>query len=350
MDEALKTILDTGLPKAQLCLSTILKVLENIIAQPEEPKFRRLRTSNGAICTKIVEIDGGVALLVALGFEQPPDELVLPTAPAEEQLPLLTTAREVISALLDEACEAEGAAFTLSAAYPHVHGARSCCGLEGETLVSGAMDNLIRIWRRGDAEPCFILEGHEGVKGTNGVLALRCSSAGQLVSAGRDGKINVWAVPPPGEAGAPTLATTLLGHGDEQAAKVSNAQVVSALAEDADGRLVSAGWDQTVRVWPGGSGAAEVIGANGALASPVTAVAVLADGTLAAGYGDGTVRLPADTNTDAARAAGLRGESEVISSRDRPETASRLLRGDEAALRDEVPDGFERQIRSRRLI
>lgn len=107
----------------------------------------------------------------------------------------------------------------------------------------------------------------------------------------------------------------MLGHGDAQGADVSNAQVVVALCALQDGRLASGGWDQTLRVWPAeavagsaGVGAAggqagphqhSVLGANGVMGSACLALCIAHDGAIAAGYGDGTVRLWRETEPGA---------------------------------------------------
>ncbi|KAH9261120.1 hypothetical protein BASA81_000824 [Batrachochytrium salamandrivorans] len=52
------------------CVQTIAKLLSNIMQQPDEPKFRKINLSNDKIKEKIVNVNGGVVLLKAAGFEE----------------------------------------------------------------------------------------------------------------------------------------------------------------------------------------------------------------------------------------------------------------------------------------
>lgn len=48
----------------------ICQVIENILLNPTEEKYRTLKTSNAAVKTKLLGISGGNELLHALGFRQ----------------------------------------------------------------------------------------------------------------------------------------------------------------------------------------------------------------------------------------------------------------------------------------
>merc|ERR1719203_1579272 len=56
---------------------TCLKILQNIIDSPQEPKYRRLRTSNNKIAM-LLATQGVRALLIGAGFVEETDALVLP--------------------------------------------------------------------------------------------------------------------------------------------------------------------------------------------------------------------------------------------------------------------------------
>ena len=58
---------------------TLSKILSNIAANPSEPKFRRLRTSNARIA-KLFEARGAKQLLLGSGFVEEDDALALPEA------------------------------------------------------------------------------------------------------------------------------------------------------------------------------------------------------------------------------------------------------------------------------
>ena len=73
------------------------KMLRNIVANPDAPKFRRVRLSNDAIRQRVVAIDGAVDALLAAGFtrqqeQDGQDVLLLPGTGAPPPL-LLTLGR-----------------------------------------------------------------------------------------------------------------------------------------------------------------------------------------------------------------------------------------------------------------
>ena len=84
--QALVHLDDNGPETKATALTTISKILTNIVAKPREGKFRRLRLANAAIKAKVVDVPGGIELLAATGFvesEQAGDDgsvMVLPDA------------------------------------------------------------------------------------------------------------------------------------------------------------------------------------------------------------------------------------------------------------------------------
>eukprot|EP00937_MAST-01D_sp_MAST-1D-sp2_P002411 g2411.t1 len=84
---ALEAALQRLAPSSKMdCLRTLSKIVGNIIAHPHEAKYRSVKTSNAAIQRKIVA-PGGVAVLLAMGFEQAGGVISLtPTAEAWEVL------------------------------------------------------------------------------------------------------------------------------------------------------------------------------------------------------------------------------------------------------------------------
>ena len=57
--------------------TTLSKILANIVGAPEDPKFRRLKTTNARI-GKLLEARGARQLLVGSGFVEETDALALP--------------------------------------------------------------------------------------------------------------------------------------------------------------------------------------------------------------------------------------------------------------------------------
>jgi len=137
---------------------------------------------------------------------------------------------------------------------------------DGRMATAGA-DARIAIWTAGHQQPDGIFEGHRGP-----IVGLAVSPDGStLASASWDTSVRLW----PLHSGA---ERKLEGH----------SQNVNGVAFAPDGKsLVSVGYDLTLRIWPLPDGPPEVI----TLPSPLNAVAVAADGEIAAGGADGWVRL-----------------------------------------------------------
>jgi hypothetical protein len=62
-------------------LSTILKIISNIIKNPYEEKYRKIKTSNKLIQLKIVSVSGALEVLVATGFAPMGEEYVMTISP-----------------------------------------------------------------------------------------------------------------------------------------------------------------------------------------------------------------------------------------------------------------------------
>ncbi|CAM9441240.1 unnamed protein product, partial [Phaeothamnion confervicola] len=59
---------------AQECLSTVLKIVDNIVAHPLEAKYRKIKKGNAAFRRRVGDVPGGDALLRALGFTERADD------------------------------------------------------------------------------------------------------------------------------------------------------------------------------------------------------------------------------------------------------------------------------------
>ncbi|KAF5184874.1 Ubx domain-containing protein, partial [Thalictrum thalictroides] len=74
----------------------VLKLFKNIIKEPENPKFRRIRLSNPKIREAVVEVAGGVELLECVGFslQEEAGEMwaVIIQLPSDQQLSLINQA------------------------------------------------------------------------------------------------------------------------------------------------------------------------------------------------------------------------------------------------------------------
>ena len=78
LDAALQELLRNDKEHSTVALSTVQKIVNNILSHQDEPRYRRLRAENKAIKEKLLGVVGGGALLAALGFAAQGDELVLP--------------------------------------------------------------------------------------------------------------------------------------------------------------------------------------------------------------------------------------------------------------------------------
>lgn len=133
-------------------------------------------------------------------------------------------------------------------------------------FLTGGEDGRIALWRAGDPSPERVLEAHRGP-----IVGLAVSPAGdEVASASWDG----------------TVRASPLGGGEGRTYE-GHAGNVNAVAYLPDGRIVSAGYDGTVRIWsqPDQPPLVTVLG------SPQNALAVGRDGEIAAAGADGRVRF-----------------------------------------------------------
>lgn len=70
LGQALRRLRASAGPAYPRALETLCLIISNILEQPDEPKFRRLRLSNRQIQSRIRSLDGGPEALLALGFRQ----------------------------------------------------------------------------------------------------------------------------------------------------------------------------------------------------------------------------------------------------------------------------------------
>uniref|UniRef100_A0A7R9VJY6 UBA domain-containing protein n=1 Tax=Chlamydomonas euryale TaxID=1486919 RepID=A0A7R9VJY6_9CHLO len=65
-------------------LSTLLKYIGNVVANPSEDKFRTIKMTNAAFQARVASVDGSVEVLKLAGFEEGPggETLVMPAADA----------------------------------------------------------------------------------------------------------------------------------------------------------------------------------------------------------------------------------------------------------------------------
>ncbi|CAE7210708.1 lub1 [Symbiodinium microadriaticum] len=251
-------------------LAVLSTLLNNLVKNPAEEKFRKVKLVNPKI-SKALSCPGAEDLLLAAGFLKTAEHLEVPAERPAEQVK--ASAEEVLEALA--ALRGDGD-LLLSAEFRAEGEVRCVAALEGGSVAFAGMDNLVHLWDA--ANGVRVLSGHQRRAGVDGVLALcRGDDSVDLVSAGRDGSIILWRN---GEA-----VETLKGHGEN--IQGTNVHVVSALGRTSDGRLISGGWDKTVRVWKKDQLPAIMTGHDIA----INAVAGLDTGDVASGSGDQTIGI-----------------------------------------------------------
>jgi cytochrome c len=144
---------------------------------------------------------------------------------------------------------------------------------------TGGEDGRIAIWRFGRDEPDAVLKGHSAPVAALAVAPDRKS----IASASWDRTVRVW--PLAGAGGGSDAG----GGGGAPRVLEGHAQNVNGVAFLPDGRVVSAGYDATIRIW---SLAVPVESPNViTLPTPLNAVAVAPDGEILAAGADGRVHL-----------------------------------------------------------
>lgn len=177
----------------------------------------------------------------------------------------------------------------------------------GEIAVSGGFDQAVIVWGIATGTALSVLRFHEGA--VNAVVPL---PDGGFATASEDGRIALWRIGRPepervfAEHAGPVSALAvspdrlhLASASWDGTARVrplagGPARVlaghrgpVNAIAFLPDGRIVTAGYDATLRIWPAGDEPPRIV----TLPTPLNALAVTGDGEIAAAGGDAIVRI-----------------------------------------------------------
>lgn len=106
LEEAIGLIFENNFDtESKACLITLMKIIDNILQKPNDPKVRTIRLQNAAFSNKVGSRKGGIEFLLACGFERTraPPPLLATADTGEEQLLLnddtqsrLVTARRLL--------------------------------------------------------------------------------------------------------------------------------------------------------------------------------------------------------------------------------------------------------------
>eukprot|EP00913_Durusdinium_trenchii_P025292 g23743.t1 len=218
-------------------VAVLTTLLGNLVKNPSEEKFRRVKLSNPKI-SKALSCLGAQELLLSAGFVKSEELLEVPSSSTPEKVKALSFVAGQLVLAAQLRAEGEVRCVTTLESGGVAFGSMETWLLTSEKDRVGA-DNLIRVYETLGPPP-RLLSGHQRRAGVDGVLALAAvPGTGRLVSAGRDGRIIVW------QDGQEVA--DLKGHGENM--EGTNVHVVSALAMTKDGCLISGGWDKTVRLW-----------------------------------------------------------------------------------------------------
>lgn len=178
---------------------------------------------------------------------------------------------------------------------------------DGSQILSGSFDTTAILWNRDTGAAVSVLRSHDESVNTVALLP-----GGGMVTGGQDGRIVVWSADgEPRELGrhdGPVASLVLSADkaivataswdgtarltpldGSKYRSLTGHQGNVNAVGFLPDGRVVTAGYDATLRIWPLQDGPAEVIPVN----APLNALAILRDGTIVAAGVDGRLRIRA---------------------------------------------------------
>lgn len=102
---------DIPVSKQQDCVQTLTTLLQNVLQNPEDEKFRKIRCGNKTIRTKVLDVKGALEFLTAAGWRKKvidfePYLLLAPdTQPSEAQLKTLGAAIDVLTGCLKTVAE-----------------------------------------------------------------------------------------------------------------------------------------------------------------------------------------------------------------------------------------------------
>lgn len=142
-DTSIKTLLLNSEDDAKNAISTLLKIVANIIDKPLEEKYRRLKNSNVTFQKRILSLRGGPECFKALGFTLEGEEWVLhPSAEAWELILMYRQKLEKFSKLMNQSTAVSAASGAPSAADPPLLPSISSTSAASEVSASASVSHL----------------------------------------------------------------------------------------------------------------------------------------------------------------------------------------------------------------
>lgn len=88
------------------CLKTVRAYVSNLAKNPQEAKFQKINRTNNAFSTRVEPFPEAIAVLMAVGFVEEGDQLVVPPAYIKSKGPRLWDALAKIDVVLDRVAQA----------------------------------------------------------------------------------------------------------------------------------------------------------------------------------------------------------------------------------------------------
>jgi PUB domain/Ubiquitin family len=135
-DNAMFELLQSSDESAVLaCVTTLLKVISNIVAFPLEDKYRRLNRTNAAFAKKVGSLSGGSSCMIALGFQLVGDDWILvPNATAWDNITSCKLKLEKFSQKLGDKIAREKGSQPIAAPAPSSQGSSTPSPLDPHAM------------------------------------------------------------------------------------------------------------------------------------------------------------------------------------------------------------------------
>ena len=167
-------------------LATLIKLASNIIASPDEPKYRTVKRSNKTIASKFLShADKGMAWLAALGFKGEGDELVTSITASELKIVHDALTAAIFAQRVTRVCGAFGWVVH-GLALEFGSGARAGAFVENDGQRMDLADDGGLVRRGGHVQQLQPGERIVAVNGRHSTMGYLCGAVSLVLSSGRE--------------------------------------------------------------------------------------------------------------------------------------------------------------------